>query len=955
MSSASPWRAGAAALAFACAGLPAQAQLAPTLALPPSGASHGSVADGCGTPTPSRSVLDAVQARLAGHGEVERLPGGDFPPLIIPAVYHVITAEDGMGAATEQQILDQHDAINAGLMPWGIEMVFLSWQTVPNDDWYGVATISGSQDNAAALEMKTTLAVDPTTTLNLYFTDLGTSLKGYAQFPDTWPENSPRWGVVMDGSTLPGTGDPFGGGNVGTHEVGHALGLYHTFQDGCHADSQCEVAGDRVCDTPAEASPNGFEQACGNLRDSCPTAAGNDPVENYMDYSSPECMIEFTEGQAERMHTMLSTFKPTLYDASRVSSVYVGPGALDFGSGFVGFPRTQQVSLINVTEAPLTITSVEAPAGFTSDFDGPVVLEDRERLTLAVTFDPETAGLFSGDLVVTTSFAEEPAYTVALAGSAALAPDIDDPTAVAAALRVGETGEETFSFTNEGAGPLTWSLDGFAAARLIAAGRAMSATPDAGLRAETVLKGQKSTQAGSPVRFGAGGPDTFGYTWVDSNEPGGPAYAFEDISETGTAISLGDDDNLQVPLPFSFPFYDELYDEVAIVSNGFLDFGSASTAYSNAPIPSSGDPNGLLAVFWDDLNPSDGGSIYYADMEDGRFIVQWDGVPFYNTSSSLTFQAVLYADGRVLYQYEDLGDARSSDTIGIENPAGTDGLQVAYNTAYAESGLAVLIAPPARWIADADPVSGVLAPGATATVTLSLDAADLDPDLYEETLTVRSNDPDEPTKPVDVSLQVTASNAPAAPSLLLPEADATFRPEPGQFDVEVALAWEAVPDALSYDIEIATDAAFSEVVDQAEDFAGTSGVTEPLGIGTYFWHVRADGEEATGPWSPARSFVVAGGVANDEESGEVETALLGAFPNPVSRRATVRFALAQPADVALVVYDVLGKEVARLAEGAHPVGTHEALLSTDDLAPGVYLLRFAAADVQQTRQIVVVR
>ena len=937
-----------AAVFFACtlaAAPQAQSRLAPTLALPQTNAEL------CGTPTPAASVLRAVQARLAGSPGAARLPGGGFPQLVIPAAYHVITSSSGQGDVTDEQLAQQNAVLNEGLAPWGVELVMVSSQRVANNAWYGQTSLNGNTDNGPSLAMKTALAVDPATTLNLYFNELGGGLLGYAQFPDTWPEDSPRWGVVMETVTLPGSGDPYGGGNVGTHEVGHVLGLYHTFQGGCHADSQCASAGDLVCDTPAVSSPNSNPN-CGP-RDSC-AGAPTDLIENYMDYSLPTCMTSFTEGQAVRMHDMMSTFKPTLYAASLATGVYFGPEALAFGDQFVGFPETETVTLLNVTGEDLSITSVTLPDGFSSSF-APVVLADRERLTLAITFDPETAGDFSGDVVIETSFAEEPAYTIAVSGTAALAPDINEPTGIAASLYVDETGEATFSFSNEGQGPLTWSIDGFAAARLIAAGRAMPAAPDAGLAPEPLAKGEKSTQTGSAVRYGAGGPDAFGYTWIDSDEAGGPAFAFVDISGSGTAISLSDDAAQSVDLPFAFPFYGETYSDVDVVSNGFLNFGAASTAYANASIPSAAAPNAIIAPFWDDLNPSSGGSVYYEDRGDGSFVVQWDAVPPFSGGGMSTFQAILYADGRMLFQYDAMTAATNSASIGIENGAGSVGLQVAYNTSYAESGLAVLIAPPATWLADVTPGSGTLAPGASVTVTVSLDAADLDPDTYADALTIRSNDPDEPTKAVSVTLTVSGADGPAAPALLSPEAGATFQPEPGAFTVSVPIAWEAAPGAVSYDIQIATDAAFTDIVDSAEDFAGTSGVTEPLGIGTYYWHVRSNGEVAPGPWSAARAFVVAAGVAGEEDGQADETALLGLFPNPVARVATVRFALAQTSDVTLVVYDVLGKEVARLAEGAHAAGRHETTFAADGLAPGLYLVRFAAGGVTQTRQVVVAR
>src|SRR5262249_6979421 len=144
---------------------------------------------------------------------------------------------------------------------------------------------------------------DPKTgILNLYLANPSGGLLGWSTFPWDLKKTPHMDGVVILSSSLPGGEAPFDLGMTAVHEIGHWLGLYHTFQNGCASSN------DKVSDTPQEAEP---AFGCPTGRDTCP-AAGVDPITNYMDYSDDSCMTGFTTGQASRITKSITHYRSTL-------------------------------------------------------------------------------------------------------------------------------------------------------------------------------------------------------------------------------------------------------------------------------------------------------------------------------------------------------------------------------------------------------------------------------------------------------------------------------------------------------------------------------------------------------------------------------------------------------------------------------------------------------------------
>jgi len=289
----------------------------------------------------------------------------------------------------------------------------------------------------------------------------------------------------------------------------------------------------------------------------------------------------------------------------------------------------------------------------------------------------------------------------------------------------------------------------------------LSLAPDRGLLGYHAANDKGDQQEPLYALRGYGGPDNYGHNWVDSDEPGGPSYSWVDISAIGAAVTLGDDEaSAAIAIGFDFPFYDSVYSQLYIGSNGLIAFDEGIASRSNSSLP-NGDFSSLIALFWDDLDPRQGGNIYYYyDAANGRFIVSFDDIRFYSGATgtgSLNFQVILTPDGGIILQYGLMDPGiltLEAATVGIQNAEADDGLEVVYNAAYMHNDLAVAITAE-HWLS-VTPAGGSIEPYGSSAITVRFDAADLETGEYTGQILVSSNDPDSPSWSLPVSLLVAA-------------------------------------------------------------------------------------------------------------------------------------------------------------------------------------------------------
>lgn len=236
--------------------------------------------------------------------------------ITIPVYFHVYTDSFGNGTLEDEIIYQQMDILNDAFQgsPSNYSECGFSYEDFPASPFlFTLVNITRIQDDEV-FELESSISqrtrrimhFGGCESLNIYTGNA--DFLGFARYPfscapagNTDPNVVNRGdSVILHYGSLPeGTLSRYNEGDTLIHEVGHWLGLFHTFTGGCEGD------GDFVDDTPSEETS---ASGCPIGRDTC-FGGGIDPIHNFMNYVDDCCMYRFTSGQIERMIIEFDVFR----------------------------------------------------------------------------------------------------------------------------------------------------------------------------------------------------------------------------------------------------------------------------------------------------------------------------------------------------------------------------------------------------------------------------------------------------------------------------------------------------------------------------------------------------------------------------------------------------------------------------------------------------------------------
>jgi len=472
----------------------------------------------------------------------------------------------------------------------------------------------------------------------------------------------------------------------------------------------------------------------------------------------------------------------------------------------------------------------------------------------------------------------------------------------------------------------------------------------------TATKENPDLMKGSSI-MGSGGPDLFGYEWIDSNDPQGPVYEWIDIVGTGTQVTnwiptsvySGEDEGKAGPFPlgFTFEYYGVEYSNIWFCSNGFITFSDITDAgMSNPQMPDSDIPNNLVAGIWDDLDGGSTGKVYYK-QETNKFIIQYNNWPGYSAGvGPFTFQFVINKNGKIMLYYKTISGTSTSCSVGIENQTGSDGLQVAYNATYLQNNLALQFSAEPEWLL-AENLQGTVYNGNSIAVLLDFVTEGLDSGDYSMDMVITSNDPLHSEIVVPIAMKITS---------IVPVELSSFTAE--NVDGEVVLKWQTATETNNQGFEIERASSSTTPLEgwaKISFVEGRGTTTELINYsykdkitnpGNYVYRLKQIDFDGTVSYSEEIEIDV---------TGPEDFTLYQNYPNPFNPSTTIKFALPVDSRVKINVYNTVGQLVETLVDKEMESGYHEINFDASRLASGIYLYQLQAKDYVSVKKMLLIK
>ncbi|HTY87730.1 MAG TPA: DUF5060 domain-containing protein [Candidatus Acidoferrum sp.] len=260
-------------------------------------------------------------------------------------------------------------------------------------------------------------------------------------------------------------------------------------------------------------------------------------------------------------------------------------------------------------------------------------------------------------------------------------------------------------------------------------------------------------------------PNPVVYTALNSTQPGGPAFAWKDLSALGqdlypnfkalAAPKTSKDEGIAGPVDigFAFPFFTNSFTQLYISPNGFVTFGRfAGDTSTNTALPNASAPSNCIAFFWDDMELSPTSHVYaLTDPINGAFTLQFQNAVFKGTTATMNAELILKTTGEILMEYQSLAVSNAC-TVGVQNDTRAQGTTVAFNQNYLRSGFAVRLMPLA-WLG-LDGNAGFAPAAGSNLVNVTFNPAGLAYGTNTVTLLVQTGDTNQPLFTLPVSLVV---------------------------------------------------------------------------------------------------------------------------------------------------------------------------------------------------------